>query len=528
LPVQSLFPAAVDEVTAWFAAQGTSVATRVPEREGGDRCRVWRLEPGVASLADSCVSVVLNADFPATAARLEVSKKLCLRFPHVEADGHLCHGVQPAPEDFDAPVEAVGRVLDRLDEFLVLCQNLGWMEAEFHRERRDYWSRHVALGKASRRRHRVDLLLDIDVNARPEQELDAVLLGQGFKALATSAAAEPEKVAAHRGWTVGTLVRGGCLVVRLPDAERWTPSTWPRTFCELDELLSGITSVQGRLSNWYGSRRWPNKAPVMVALLQGTAVFGFQLLPASLPKLTSPTLLPIEVSRVDRQWCLSRDHRADALMTLSSKRVVVLGCGSLGSQVIQLLARAGVGSLEVVDPQTFETENVSRHLLGLTSAGAGKAATVCARVERDVPGAKLTPAGVSAAHWLAKLRRDEKFDLVVDCTGERSVRLALSRVRATLLNDAPVVMAWMEPGCSAAHVVVVNGLDVWPSCDPAETSVNVAVWPDGVEVEVAGCGAGFHPYGMADASRAAGLASERALAVLAGNSDLAPGNRLPC
>ena len=75
----------------------------------------------------------------------------------------------------------------------------------------------------------------------------------------------------------------------------------------------------------------------------------------------------------------------------------------------------------------------------------------------------------------------------------------------------------MEPECAAAHVVVVTGQDAWPASDPAESAVNVAEWPDGVKVDLPGCGEGFHPYGMADSARAAGLTAERALAVLKGN-----------
>ena len=490
---------------------------RMVEQEVGDRCRVWRLNDAVARLASSPITVALKADFPASAARLEVSRDLCLRYPHVEADGHLCHGVHAEPEDFKAPVEAIGKVLDRLADFLTQCQEPGWLEAEFHRERQDYWIRHVALCKGRSQRRGIELFLDVDVNAGPVQDVVAIHLGQGGRALAASSASGPEKVAQARVWTVGTLVRGGCLVVVLPDAERWTPTTWPRSFDDLDALLSSITGVAVKLSSWYRSTRWPNKAPVAVALLQGPAVFGWQVVAEAVPRLSRPTLVPIGVSRIDRQWSLSRDHRTGDLRALSAKRVAVLGCGSLGSQVVELLARAGVGRLEVVDPQTLESENVARHLLGLASVGAGKAAAVCAHVERNVPGAMLTPFSCSTANWLARLRPDDAFHLVIDCTGERSVRMPLSRLRNTLLMGAPIAMAWMEPECAAAHVVMVAGPDAWPASDPAESAVNVAVWPDGVKVDLPGCSEGFHPYGMADSARAAGLATERALAVLGGN-----------
>jgi hypothetical protein len=77
-------------------------------------------------------------------------------------------------------------------------------------------------------------------------------------------------------------------------------------------------------------------------------------------------------------------------------------------------------------------------------------------------------------------------------------------------------MAWVEPFCAAGHVVVVSGNDAWPLCDPAETAINYAIWPDDTIVSLPGCGSGFYPYGMAGMWRVAGLVAERALALLSG------------
>ena len=92
----------------------------------------------------------------------------------------------------------------------------------------------------------------------------------------------------------------------------------------------------------------------------------------------------------------------------------------------------------------------------------------------------------------------------------------MSVVRCELLQNRPVMMAWMEPYCAAAHIVTVIGEDVWPTSDSVESAINVAVWPDDHEVTLPGCGQGFHPYGMADVWRVAALVAERAVALLAG------------
>jgi Prokaryotic E2 family B len=118
-----------------------SAATRCPGEESKERCRVWRLAESVPILCGATPLLVLKHNFPLTPARIEFDRKFCLRLPHIETDGHFCHGVEFDPADVEAPVAAVGRVLSRLTDFLDRCTDPGWVEAEFNRERQDYWAR---------------------------------------------------------------------------------------------------------------------------------------------------------------------------------------------------------------------------------------------------------------------------------------------------------------------------------------------------------------------------------------------------
>jgi hypothetical protein len=458
--------------------------------------------------------LVLKHDFPLTPARVELDPKFCLRLPHVEEDGHFCHGREFDGPDIADPVAAVGKVLSTLDEFLANCAAPGWVEAEFQRERQNYWSRQAAGTKSPASYRTSELLLEIDPTVEGPQEAAAVPLSDEGKAFATTLSAEPERVAKARGWPVGGIIRGAALVVKLPLGERWTPSVWPKSFSDLDALLSEVCGTSTKLKSWYSARRWPNKAPVFVVLLHGPAVFGWRVLPAPIARQSEPALAPINVSRVDRQWSLSRDHNADGLGDLSAKKVVVFGCGALGAPVVELLARAGVGTIEVVDSQSFGSENIARHILGVPDVGIGKAAALCARLRRNIPGATLEPFGETAMQWFTKAKQRTQPDLVIDCTGERSVRIGTSMLRKSTLDNAPVMMAWIEPFGAAAHAVLTCGNTEWPVSDPADTAINFAAWPDDVQISLPGCGYGFHPYGATDAWGAAGMVVEKALDVL--------------
>ena len=78
---------------------------------------------------------------------------------------------------------------------------------------------------------------------------------------------------------------------------------------------------------------------------------------------------------------------------LGEKAVCVVGCGGLGGYVIELLARAGVGALTVVDSDVFERSNLNRQLLceeGLI--GKSKAEAAARRVDKINSSVKVSAA----------------------------------------------------------------------------------------------------------------------------------------
>lgn len=507
----ALFQQAVDQVTAWFEESANAMAvTRAPDKEKGKYCRVWRLNESSPVLDGSAIHLILKHDFPASPLRIEFDKKLCFRLPHVEEDGHFCHGILPHPQGIADPVAAVQVVLSRLTTYLDQCGQPGWVEAEFSKESRDYWKRYAETKPHPKYKLR-ELLLDADMQGKLSIDIATQALNNSF--LASSS--DPVDLAKRYGWVVGTVAHGRTLVVKLPDDDPWTPSIWPRDFAALNDLVSSLLSEPDALHTWYERQRRSPSIPINVVLNHGSAFYGWFVCPPS-SSLTEPLLLPIEVSRIDRRWALSRDHQAEQLDALTGKRVVVLGGGSLGSPVLELLARAGIGHLEIVDPEAFEVENLPRHTLDMQSIGFSKSMQLKRRIERISPAIDIVAHPMGATEWAAQLAGKPRPDLIIDCSGERSVRMALALLREHQLKDIPLVMAWMEPYCAAAHVIVLNNVDAWPVSDPAETLVNFAIWTQDTEIKLPGCGQGFHPYGMSDSVKTSGLVVERALAFLSG------------
>ena len=52
---------------------------------------------------------------------------------------------------------------------------------------------------------------------------------------------------------------------------------------------------------------------------------------------------------------------------LRNRKVLVIGVGGVGGYAVEILARSGVGSLVLVDPDIVEETNINRQLVALTS-----------------------------------------------------------------------------------------------------------------------------------------------------------------
>lgn len=121
----------------------------------------------------------------------------------------------------------------------------------------------------------------------------------------------------------------------------------------------------------------------------------------------------------------SRDQvaqRGRVAPELPERRVALLGAGALGSAVGELLVRAGVENLVVVDPETFEVGNSRRHTLGLGDVGQPKATALADRLNAASPHARVEAVvGQYPEITADELRRVHGCEVVLDCTSSDAV-----------------------------------------------------------------------------------------------------------
>jgi molybdopterin/thiamine biosynthesis adenylyltransferase len=111
---------------------------------------------------------------------------------------------------------------------------------------------------------------------------------------------------------------------------------------------------------------------------------------------------------------------------LRGRKVIVLGAGAVGSAVGELLVRGGLTELTIVDDDSLEAGNLSRHTLGLASIGGRKAIALAARLSYASPHLRVSAiVGTYPDLPESQLEELRGADLFVDCSGENDAIHAL-------------------------------------------------------------------------------------------------------
>ena len=162
------------------------------------------------------------------------------------------------------------------------------------------------------------------------------------------------------------------------------------------------------------------------------------------------TATPYRVRSLSRR---SLVPRGGGSLDLGSKSILLVGCGSVGSDVALRLTSAGVGQLTMCDPDKFSEENLYRHTLSVKDIGRCKTAALADEIARKHPWTDVTA-------WCKRLEdlRDPAdllpFDLVVIAVGSPNVERRFAEFCSQEAIDVPVINCWLE-GCGiGGHAII--------------------------------------------------------------------------
>lgn len=141
------------------------------------------------------------------------------------------------------------------------------------------------------------------------------------------------------------------------------------------------------------------------------------------------------------EWIISENwsqeeifQRGKIFQTMQRKGILLIGAGCIGASVAEILVRSGIYNLSIAGSDIFKVGNLSRHTLDLDSIGSNKCNSLCSHLNAITPHAEIKPIN---DHLSLIINGDlphtnieiEKYDIIIDCTGENSVLSTLSSIK---------------------------------------------------------------------------------------------------
>lgn len=226
------------------------------------------------------------------------------------------------------------------------------------------------------------------------------------------------------------------------------------------------------------------------------------------------------VQRCDPSWVHGRGHNPDT-GTLMQKTVVMVGTGSLGSGIVELLAKMGTGKVILVDPENLQPENASRHSLGVSPVPVAKVVEMAKSLRHRFPHLEFVP---HVMGWNRLYDRTPQVftsaDLIVSTVGSWTAEGPLNIIAKGAREFPPVLFGWLEEHASAGHAVALFGGRGCLHCmmnHRGQVKTPVTRWPEeGTLLPIPMCGGMFQPYGAIELSHVQALVADLAADILLG------------
>jgi hypothetical protein len=400
-------------------------ACRLPDSEASavpNRSFVAGWQVMLETASQRRVNVYVDRQFPLSLPHfLLVDRAPFPSWPHVEPDGLLCLDNRAVPK-FRQPDDVIGVSLRDACRLIRECES-GANENDFRTEFYSYWNRQLSTEDV-----RIRSLLD----ARGPSRLVHVWRGQTRPVVG-------ETEAQVLGWLRNLngnksqfdSTEEACL---LWIGEPLLPRDYPRTGADLYRLASSVPNGIDLLRRFAETGKSPYYfvigaesgngaclAVVRTVKPVSTDVRGRKYdrtqkgfrpgkVPASLQaqRLFSADAAGnrLRVERVDPAWLHGRGHDPRQ-KELSSKRVLMFGCGSVGGPMAVQLAMAGAGHIMLVDPGMLDWANIGRHPLGADRVDQPKATALADMLQKAYPHARFEGFNTSSDRFI-----QEHADLV--------------------------------------------------------------------------------------------------------------------
>lgn len=229
------------------------------------------------------------------------------------------------------------------------------------------------------------------------------------------------------------------------------------------------------------------------------------------------------VTRADKQTILSRNRRRSAIGNLSTKRIALIGCGTIGGYLSGLLLRSGAGCgntrFDLYDHDSYGPQNFGRHPLSTVDFGQNKAVAIA----KSLKSSTHLNCNVEGKPYRFPIDPDllKHYDIVIDATGRPPVAKRMAHVARTMESSKrPILVHGFNDGNGRSSKVLIDNGNCCFGCllaDPAFYRDEIDMRfrnIDSNNEKMVSCGSTFTPYDAAVSVITASMMQEAVLSTL--------------
>lgn len=262
----------------------------------------------------------------------------------------------------------------------------------------------------------------------------------------------------------------------------------------------------------------------------GTSWFGLKFFHKS-KKKTFPlnkdsidewSLEPVAIKLLDKDNLLLR---GGALPTLLAKKILIVGCGSVGGYIADQLASTGIGEMTLIDYDILSLDNIYRHYLEIDYLHNYKCDGLWYTLSSKYPWINITPARKN----LLELRDESKlnsFDLIIIAIGSPTKERIFHDYCLKKGVETAIINTWTEGYGIGGHAILdipeqkgclrCAYVDNKNLCRGLVSNLNFIKPNQDLTKNLSGCGNAFLPYSNLSAIQTANITTDLALKYLQG------------
>ncbi|KOY65397.1 ThiF family adenylyltransferase [Clostridium sporogenes] len=268
-------------------------------------------------------------------------------------------------------------------------------------------------------------------------------------------------------------------------------------FIDKEKLKNRIKQCKGDLLLIFNIKQPNNCNNILGAMIKGSNINN---LSQNLIIQTYFEVNPCWVLKCDKEFLI---NRGGASSDINNKRLLVIGCGSIGGYLINELVNAGINNITMIDNDILKEENIYRHLIGMEYINQYKTIAIAEFINKNIPDIDIRTVEEKIEDAIddGSISLSE-YDLIISAIGNHNVNRRINNYMHKCKLDTPVIYLWNEIlGIGSHGAFITTKYKGCYECFFGETEEGIYDKTSYCErgqvftKKVRGCGSSFLPFG---------------------------------